>query len=40
MKHHGVMVIGDSIPEAWDDLLPKGGVWPIGDLADLASGDN
>jgi len=30
-------VAPDRCPEAWDDLLPKGGVWPIGELGELAS---
>jgi dihydroneopterin aldolase/2-amino-4-hydroxy-6-hydroxymethyldihydropteridine diphosphokinase len=30
-------VAPDRCPEAWDDLLPKGGVWPIGELGQLAS---
>ena len=30
-------VAPDRCPEAWDDLLPKGGVWPIGELDELAS---
>lgn len=28
-------VAPERCPAAWDDLLPKGGVWPIGELASL-----
>lgn len=30
-------VAPERCPEAWDDLLPKGGVWSIGELSSLAS---
>lgn len=30
-------VAPERCPEAWDDVLPKGGVWSIGELSSLAS---
>lgn len=33
-------VAPERCPDAWDDLLPKGGVWPIGELADLERSDD
>ncbi|CAB4718173.1 MAG: 2-amino-4-hydroxy-6-hydroxymethyldihydropteridine diphosphokinase [Actinobacteria bacterium] len=32
-------VAPERCPEAWDDLLPKGGVWPIGELAALVDAE-
>jgi dihydroneopterin aldolase/2-amino-4-hydroxy-6-hydroxymethyldihydropteridine diphosphokinase len=29
-------VAPERCPEGWDDLLPKGGVWPIGELDELS----
>jgi dihydroneopterin aldolase/2-amino-4-hydroxy-6-hydroxymethyldihydropteridine diphosphokinase len=33
-------VAPERCPEAWDDLLPKGGVWSIGELPSLANAED
>ncbi len=33
-------VAPERCPDGWDDLLPKGGVWPIGELDELESGSD